>query len=251
MKSLLRLAIVSLLVPAALTAQTVIRLNGSDTLARKLQPFAAEIGQAHGVELKFLPNGVGNGVADLASGQAEVAMIVGSVDYFARLLNEAKPGSVDTTTFRLFRLPEKHAAPATLVVHPGVPVEKLTRDQIREIFSGQITNWSKIGGPELPVVPVLQQPMDGYFATLAVIFVHGTPSSPNVKRVTKSSELCAVVAATPGAIAFLSNGVAATGTGVRLIPLEPQVIPPSALATVGEPTGPLKAVIDELVANAK
>jgi phosphate transport system substrate-binding protein len=251
MTSLLRFSLAALLLPTVLSAQTVIRLNGSDTLTRKLSPFAAEVGQANNVELKFEPNGVGNGVADLAAGRAEVAMVIGPLEYFAGLLNEKTPGAVDVAKMKQFPLPEKFAAPGILVVHPDIPVEKLTRDQVREIFSGVITNWSKVGGPDLPIVPVLQQPMDGYMATMSVVFVHGTPKSPNAKKVVKSAEICAVVAATPGAIGYLSKTVAQGATGVKLMDTTPSVVPPSNLVTVGDPTGPTKAVVDALVSKAQ
>ncbi|MFC7976504.1 substrate-binding domain-containing protein [Streptomyces cinereoruber] len=39
----------------------------------------------------------------------------------------------------------------TLVVHDGVPVITLTRDQVRSIHRGDITNWGVLGGPNLPI----------------------------------------------------------------------------------------------------
>ncbi|MFT3828077.1 MAG: substrate-binding domain-containing protein [Opitutaceae bacterium] len=249
MKALFRVALIAALLPAALVAQSTIRFNGSDTITRKLQPFAPGIGAARSVEIKFTPNGVGNGIADLVAGRAEAAMVIGNVDYFARLLNEATPGSVDATKFRLFRLPEQFAAPATLVTHTSNPVKALTRDQIREIFTGQITNWKQVGGPDLAIIPVVQQPMDGYLAALSVVIVHGSVPTTTAKRVTKSADLCPVVAQTPGAIAFLSSAVATEE--VNRLPIEPALIPPSLLVTIGDPAEPLLSIINDFVAKAK
>ncbi|MFI9119465.1 substrate-binding domain-containing protein [Streptomyces bikiniensis] len=39
----------------------------------------------------------------------------------------------------------------TLVVHDGVPVANLSRAQIRDVYRGDITNWSALGGPNLPI----------------------------------------------------------------------------------------------------
>ncbi|MFF6833440.1 substrate-binding domain-containing protein [Streptomyces sp. NPDC012438] len=39
----------------------------------------------------------------------------------------------------------------TLVVHDGIPVADLSRDQIRRVYRGDITNWSALGGPDLPI----------------------------------------------------------------------------------------------------
>jgi phosphate transport system substrate-binding protein len=38
-----------------------------------------------------------------------------------------------------------------IVVHPSNPIEGLTRDQIRRMFAGQITNWRDVGGDDRAV----------------------------------------------------------------------------------------------------
>ncbi len=38
-----------------------------------------------------------------------------------------------------------------VIVHPENPVTKLTRKQVRDLFAGKITNWSEVGGANLPV----------------------------------------------------------------------------------------------------
>jgi phosphate transport system substrate-binding protein len=38
-----------------------------------------------------------------------------------------------------------------IVTNPANPVNELTTDQIRKLFSGEYTNWSQAGGPNLPV----------------------------------------------------------------------------------------------------
>ncbi|MFJ4337000.1 substrate-binding domain-containing protein [Streptomyces sp. NPDC088915] len=39
----------------------------------------------------------------------------------------------------------------TLVVHDGIPVADLDRERIQGIYRGDITNWSALGGPNLPI----------------------------------------------------------------------------------------------------
>jgi phosphate transport system substrate-binding protein len=35
-----------------------------------------------------------------------------------------------------------------IIVHPGNPVSSLTRDQVRDIFAGKISNWQQVGGED-------------------------------------------------------------------------------------------------------
>ena len=41
--------------------------------------------------------------------------------------------------------------PIGAIIHPLNPVDTLTDDQIRKLFSGEYTNWSQVGGADLPV----------------------------------------------------------------------------------------------------
>ncbi|MEO0914414.1 MAG: phosphate ABC transporter substrate-binding/OmpA family protein [Pseudomonadota bacterium] len=38
-----------------------------------------------------------------------------------------------------------------IIVSPGNPVDALTMDQAGRIFSGEITNWAEVGGPDTPI----------------------------------------------------------------------------------------------------
>lgn len=42
-----------------------------------------------------------------------------------------------------------------VVVNPANPVSSLTMDQVRGIFSGEYTNWSQVGGPDLPMTVLI------------------------------------------------------------------------------------------------
>ena len=38
-----------------------------------------------------------------------------------------------------------------IIVHPTNPVNNLTMDQVRAIYTGKITNWKQLGGPDAPI----------------------------------------------------------------------------------------------------
>ena len=38
-----------------------------------------------------------------------------------------------------------------VIAHPSNPVNELTTDQIRKIYSGELTNWNQVGGPDIAV----------------------------------------------------------------------------------------------------
>lgn len=246
MKFPLSTSLLLLLCASSLMAKPVIRVNGSSTLTERLRPIAAQIAQAHEAELQFTPNGVGNGLIDLVSGKAEVALVVGPVDYFIQRINAKTPGFVDPAKLKVVPLSPKFAGQAALIAHPGVSVSNLSRQQVEQIFCGQITNWKRVGGPDLPVVPVFHDPMNGYSAVLSVVY-HADPSIEGSKCVERINEVSDMVAATPGAISFVSKAMADKAANVAQISTFPAVTPVSYVVTLGEPSEPVKAIISDLV----
>jgi len=53
-----------------------------------------------------------------------------------------------------------------VAVNPDNPVRGLTLAQVRQAFSGQITNWAQVGGPDLAMRVFLRDPTRGYPAEL-------------------------------------------------------------------------------------
>jgi phosphate transport system substrate-binding protein len=49
----------------------------------------------------------------------------------------------------------------TVVVNPDVPVSDLTAEQVNGIFTGAITNWSEVGGPDAPITVVIRDEASG------------------------------------------------------------------------------------------
>jgi phosphate transport system substrate-binding protein len=71
-----------------------------------------------------------------------------------------------------------------LYVHPSNPVKALTRAQLKEIFSGRITNWKDVGGAD-QAITVFTEKLNSGRATLAVVrdvVLDGEPYGPVRER---------------------------------------------------------------------
>ncbi len=86
----------------------------------------------------------------------------------------------------------------TIIAHPSNPVQTLTVDQVRKLFDGGYTNWAQLGGPDLPVKPVISR------ETLGVVEdLFSVPIAATGIRVPFLSFLLVGVAETEGAVGFL------------------------------------------------
>lgn len=91
------------------------------------------------------------------------------------------------------------------IVNPQNPISKLTTEQIAQIFSGEITNWSALGGEDLPINIYARDGNSGTWDTFKnlVLKVHKKKLSEAAQRFESSSELSDLVAADRGGIGFI------------------------------------------------
>ena len=61
------------------------------------------------------------------------------------------------------------------ITHKDNPVESLTIDQIRDIYSGNITNWSEVGGYDEEIVPYIRDKNSGSQTAMENLVMQGTP----------------------------------------------------------------------------
>jgi phosphate transport system substrate-binding protein len=99
-----------------------------------------------------------------------------------------------------------------VVVHPGIQVENVSLDELRNIYQGERTSWSELGDRPLPIEPVFP-PAESDLAEFWVEHVmKGEPVKARVVTVESDSAIAAAVAARPGAIGFLPLAWAERGT---------------------------------------
>jgi phosphate transport system substrate-binding protein len=95
--------------------------------------------------------------------------------------------------------------PFTMITHPGITVTSLKRDEIIKIFStGEITTWKQVGGPNLPIVPVVRPATSGTRDTFRKYILEGRDESGKLLTTDSSDTVRDTVANTPGAIGYLA-----------------------------------------------
>jgi phosphate transport system substrate-binding protein len=107
--------------------------------------------------------------------------------------------------------------PMTLIVNPEVSITSLTTQQVINIYTGVTTNWKDVGGPDLPIVPLVKPTVSGT-RSLFDKYVLGTTAEVGQSVADASSTVVKTVAQTPGAIAYTS--AATIDSAVRPIALD-------------------------------
>lgn len=92
-----------------------------------------------------------------------------------------------------------------IVVNPGNPISKLDISQIAQLFSGQIKNWSELGGADLPVKLFARDDKSGTWDTFkSLVLAKKYKLSDKALRFESNKVLSDRVAQTPGGIGFVS-----------------------------------------------
>ncbi len=160
------------------------------------------------------------------SGTGIQMVIDGSIS-FAESFRPLKQSEYDLASSRGFKLKQVPIATSAIAfyVNPNLNIPGLSLDQVEQIYSGNITNWQQLGGPDLPIVPISQDP-DAKSSTSFLL--QGMPESQkqfgsNVEVVRDTTSAVRQVSQTPGAI----------GYGAQPLVVEQSTIRPIGLAKRG------------------
>ena len=124
--------------------QTVISVKGSDTMVNLAQKWAEVYMQKNpNVSIQVTGGGSGTGIAALLNGTTDLADA-------SREMKESEFATAN----------EKGVTPVVyevaldgiaVIVHPNNKIDNLTVKQLSDIFSGKITNWKQLGGPDMMI----------------------------------------------------------------------------------------------------
>ncbi len=119
--------------------------------------------------------------------------------------------------------------------HPDVGLTNLTTEQTEAIFSGQITNWSEVGGPNQEIVLYIRDEEESGTKLLRRETTFGnTPFSETAQVITSQGDMIVAIAGTPGSIGYGTwPTVLATKSDVAAIALDGITPDDSAYPLVG------------------
>jgi len=147
-----------------------------------------------------------------------------------------------------------------IIVHPDNPVTSLSRGEVQAVFNGRITNWSTLGGPDLPITLITRERGSGARTIFAQRIMAEQRVSINAVVATGDTAVQEQVATNPGGIGYTMMGSADGAKVLRLddIPALPntttaQAYPlsvPLYFVSPAEPQGQLRAWLAWLQSQA-
>jgi phosphate transport system substrate-binding protein len=92
-----------------------------------------------------------------------------------------------------------------IAVNPELEIAGLSLEQVQQIYTGQVTNWSQVGGPSMPITPFSRSAESGGTVEFFEANVlGGAPLGGSVEIVPNTTQALRRLAETPGGIYFAS-----------------------------------------------
>ena len=155
-----------------------------------------------GVTVSYDPTGSGAGITGATDKTLDIGLS-------SRALKDDEKADVDGTTIALDGI--------AIIVNNASKVEDLTVDQLKQMFTGEITNWSEVGGDDGEIVLIGREAgsgtRDGFESIVDV-----KDSCKYAQELTATGAVISAVEANPLAIGYAS--LSAVGDTVAMVTVE-------------------------------
>lgn len=132
---------------AAAGAEDTISISGSTSVGPLAEKLAHKYSENAPVKIEINQIGSSAGITNATSGVSEIGM--SSRD----LKEEEKASGLKETIIAYDGI--------VVVTHPSNRVKDLTMEQVKQIFTGEVTNWKELGGDDLEIVVVSREDGSG------------------------------------------------------------------------------------------
>ncbi|MEP7016231.1 MAG: phosphate ABC transporter substrate-binding protein [Verrucomicrobiota bacterium] len=191
-------------------------IKGSDTLGAKLVPQLAEQFKAQhsGTNIDIAAEGSTTGIAAIIDGTAEIGMSS----------RRAKPAEVGAAASK-----GKHLKP-TIVAYDGIavilnsanPVKALTKKQVEQIFTGEVTDWSAVGGSGGKISIYTRNTSSGTYSDFKELAMKKRDYAPSSQKMAGNEQIASEVGKNPNGVGYV--GLAYTkASGIKAMSIDGNV----------------------------
>jgi phosphate transport system substrate-binding protein len=208
MKTIL-LFLTALATVASASAQKLV-IKGSDTLGAKLVPTLKEayVAQNPGVSFEIAAEGSTTGIAAIIDGTAQIGMSS----------RRAKPTEMSAAQAKGITLKPTIVAfdGIGIIVNANCPVSALTARQVEQIFAGDITDWSAVGGGAGKISVYTRNTSSGTYSDFKELAMKKRDYAPSSQKMAGNEQITAEVAKNPNGIGYVGLAYT-TDAGIKVV----------------------------------
>ncbi len=231
-------------------------IKGSDTLGAKLVPQLAEQFKAQnpGTTFDIAAEGSTTGIAAITDGTAQIGMSS----------RRAKPAEVGAASAKGVNMKP------TIVAYDGIaviansanPIKSLTKKQVEQIFTGEVTDWSAIGGSGGKISIYTRNTSSGTYSDFKELAMKKRDYAGGSQKMAGNEQIASEVGKNRNGIGYVGLAYTKAG-GIKVMSID-GVLPsvptvhaktypyarPTFYYTNGEPSGLAKKFLDFTIGAA-
>lgn len=203
-----------------------------------LKPIKEHFEKATGIKLQIIASGPKIALQDLEKGTIDAAAAGLSFDEWIDLMKKEGVEVKDPSSFHHLTIGKDRIK---VILHKDNPVSKLSKEQLKGIFTGKIANWKDVGGKDLPIIIVWGKLIPGTNSLFIRNMLDGESPIKDVLAATTAEDVRQVVASNIEAVGI---GPEAVVDSTVKSPETPEISRPITLATKGKPSANVQKLID-------
>src|SRR5450631_1977440 len=231
-------------------------IKGSGTLGAKLEPQLAEQFKAQhaGTTFDIAAEGSTTGIAAIIDGTAQIGMAG----------RRAKPAEISAASAK-----GVHMKP-TIVAYDGIavivnsanPIKSLTKKQVEQIFTGEVTDWSAVGGSGGKISVYTRNTSSGTYSDFKELAMKKRDYAGGSQKMAGNEQIAAEVGKNANGVGYVGLAYTKAG-GIKVVSID-GVLPsvqtvhgktypyarPTFYYTNGDPSGLAKQFLDFTISAA-
>ena len=179
--------------------EQTVSTDGSTSMESVIGYLSEAYLQSSGVKVTYNPTGSGAGIQAVQERRCDIGLS-------SRELKEEETQTLNGTVIALDGI--------AVIVNPDNPVTNLTEEQIAQVYTGEITNWSAVGGDDAHIVCVGREAASG--TRDGFESVTGTEDKCQyAQELTSTGDVVQTVSSNPNAVGYAS--LASVSNAVRAV----------------------------------
>lgn len=197
-----------------------------------------------GDKLTLLEQGPKVALQELLKGSVDIA---GAGLSFTELMDMAKKEgvSVNASDLQSFVVGKTQAV---AILNKSNPVSKLSKEQLKGIFSGTIKNWKEVGGNDADILIVVAKLTPGQNSLFVNKVLDGTALTKEILDATTAVDLRDNIVSNPEAIGI--SAISVVDASVKM-PAQPEAASDITFVTKGKPSAAAQKFINFVLGEGK
>ncbi len=216
-------------------------VGGTTSIKTVLEPIKPAFEKETNVKLTLIPAGSKKGLQELDNGNCDAASMA---HHLQEIVTELEKENIKLKSLPALKTHTLYKETKySVIVNENNLLKKLTKEQLKSIFTGKIKNWNELGGANIPISVIWGSLAQGTKLEVKKRVLDNEEPIESAVPVATDISIINLVSQDPKAISVVASA-SITGQKVKILDTPEIKSNPIILVTIGEPNKLVSLLID-------